>query len=335
MSDSLTRAQPSFYLIRDHDHREIVVVFRGTQSLHDLVVDLTADEETITLPDGQGGQRGFQCHGGILRAARRLIDPSTSPLLTKVDLALRENEGYTLVLTGHSLGAACASVVAALIATRDPGEHPRWRLNASCGLPADRPLRAMCFGQPPIVDGELAALCASGGGEDALVTSVTLGTDVVPRIGVVQIREVRRTLGLLARLRRGVLERRRKADASQAGTHSSASILRSWWRWRRAPIGSDQRAMHEAMAWDVRRELDFHVRRRALLDVADVRLPPGRAIHLERDPKPIEGPDGPEERWIAHAVTDSTSFFALPWLASDCIAAHMPRAYLDACDTLP
>ena len=302
--------------------------------MHDLVVDLTADEEAVTLPDGRGGEGKFVCHGGILRAAQRLIDPATSPLLAKVDAALRENDGYALVLTGHSLGAACASLVAVLIATRDRGDVPNWRLNDSCGLPAGRPIRAVCFGQPPIVDAQLAALCASGG-DDALVTSVNVGNDIVPRIGVAQLREMRRSIGVLARLRRGVLERRRKADADQAGTHASGSVLRSWWRWRRTAPGSDQRATLEAAAWDIRRELDFHLRRRAMLDPSSVRLPPGRAIHLERDPVAVEGEDGPEERWIAYAVDDPASFFALPWLTGDSVAQHMPRFYLDAIETLP
>lgn len=297
------------------------------------MVDLTADEEVLTLPDGRGGQAQFVSHGGILRAAQRLIDPATSPLLAKVDAALQENDGYALVLCGHSLGAACASLVAALIATRDPGDVPNWRLNEKCGLPAGRPIRAMCFGQPPIVDADLAALCASGG-DDALVTSVSLGNDIIPRIGIVQLREMRRSIGVLARLRRGVLERRRKADADQAGTHASGSVLKSWWRWRRTAVGSDERATLEAAAWDIRRELDFHLRRRATLEPASVRLPPGRAIHLERDPIAVEGVDGPEERWIAHTVDDPRSFFAVPWLTSDCIAAHMPRFHADAMDTL-
>lgn len=88
-----------------------MVVFRGTQSLHDIVVDLSAHDEEIDLPAiGQDhGTETFRVHGGILRAARRLIHPSYSPLFAKLKAALEENEGYSLILTGHSLGAACVS----------------------------------------------------------------------------------------------------------------------------------------------------------------------------------------------------------------------------------
>ena len=184
----------------------------------------------------------------------------------------------------------------------------------------------MCFASPPIVDGPLAQLCAIGG-EEALITSVTLGTDIVPRIGFVQIRETRRTLGLLARTRRGVLEKKRKADADQAGTHAATSILQAWRAWRKA--GPEQRRAIEGQMWDIRKDIDWRYRQRIQDDLATTRLPPGRAIHLERDPMRLT--DDGEEIWAAYEVHDPAVFFALPIFSLDCVAQHMPRIYLEAC----
>lgn len=99
---------PTVFIVRDHGNKEVVVVFRGTQSLHDIVTDLQAGDEQLVLPslNGPPEERHYSVHGGIYRAVRRLLEP-TAPLFGKVKSALDEHTGYSLVLTGHSLGAAC------------------------------------------------------------------------------------------------------------------------------------------------------------------------------------------------------------------------------------
>ncbi|CAG8674153.1 6666_t:CDS:2, partial [Racocetra fulgida] len=43
--------QPTYYLIRDHTTRSIILALRGTMSVHDLIVDLTCEYEDFQLPE--------------------------------------------------------------------------------------------------------------------------------------------------------------------------------------------------------------------------------------------------------------------------------------------
>ncbi|SCZ87616.1 BZ3500_MvSof-1268-A1-R1_Chr2-2g05082 [Microbotryum saponariae] len=271
--------EPQFYLLRDDLHGEVVCVVRGTQSLADIRTDLEAGLEPVELPSLDPSSRGtetFKAHAGILAAARRLLDPETSPLFTKLRKALEDHPGYSLVLTGHSLGAAIASTVAFLVGQYTPAEpesiggpsvathatyvlsdheHDRghWTVSPRCGLPAHRPVRAICFAHPATVDLPLAKRCSLG--QTPLVLSVSLGPDAVCRMGIPQVRELRRVLGRLAKNRRKWLKLqksaveaggRRSQSVSQVvpGTkrmqHGKSEILTAWWRWKKLQGGIRQ-----------------------------------------------------------------------------------------------
>jgi hypothetical protein len=96
---------PQFYLIKNPERKQIIVVFRGTQSLHDIVVDLEFQEEVISLPSltNENEVVDYRVHRGILEGAKRLMQPEGSALWGKLNNALIENHGYDLVLTGHSV----------------------------------------------------------------------------------------------------------------------------------------------------------------------------------------------------------------------------------------
>ncbi|SCV70480.1 BQ2448_1874 [Microbotryum intermedium] len=274
--------EPQFYLLRDDLHGEVVCVVRGTQSLADIRTDLEAGLEPVKLPSldpSSSRTETFKAHAGILAAARRLLDPEASPLFTKLRKALEDHPGYSLVLTGHSLGAAIASTVAFLVGQYTPAEpsntateslggpsaathatHAKehesdrghWTISPSCGLPALRPVRAICFAHPATVDLPLAKRCSLG--KVPLVLSVSLGPDAVCRMGIPQVRELRKVLGRLAKNRRKWLKLQPSAVEAQgrsksdpkglSGTkrrpHGKSEILTAWWRWKKLQGGIRQ-----------------------------------------------------------------------------------------------
>ncbi|KAI1305549.1 hypothetical protein EDD11_004934 [Mortierella claussenii] len=134
---------PRYYLLDDVDTKQIVLVLRGTKSLHDLMIDLTCDaadlwldHDTTPLKDAQGNvgafeaknnrrkQRPFKVHGGFLKAARTIASAETIGIQEKVKAALEARPGYSLLLIGHSLGAGITSILSMLWADPATGLTP-------------------------------------------------------------------------------------------------------------------------------------------------------------------------------------------------------------------
>ncbi|GAA5950944.1 hypothetical protein JCM21900_000381 [Sporobolomyces salmonicolor] len=369
---------PQFYLLRDDLHGEIVCVIRGTQSLADICTDLDGSFVNLDLPPlepaSTSASATYRIHSGILSAARHLLDPTHSPLFAKLAAILTEHSGYSLVLTGHSLGGAMASTLAVLLGTyhsTDPGGG-RWLISPDSGLPAHRPLRAICFAHPTTVNAPLAARCAIGANAP-LVVSLSLGSDVICRMGIPHVRAVRRSLGRLERARKGRDDVRATTPTpgdekteGAAGSARASGVVTSWWRWRKlvaadnrrqgegalaALQGAEELAALEEAAW----------RRRALVegwtdggasaeDDEDTAIPAGKSFHLDRLPPDLERKRR-EERRLAelvegaehdedgrllgvYEVRDPKAFYAAPVLSSDLIKAHLPKEYLDACESL-
>ncbi|KAL8284122.1 hypothetical protein RQP46_004871 [Phenoliferia psychrophenolica] len=354
---------PQFYLLRDDLHAEVICVIRGTQSLADIRTDLEASLEDVHLPslDDPTVSVTFRAHAGILAAARKLLDAESSPLFSKLKTVLEEHAGYRLVLTGHSLGAAIASSLALLIGQytpaneRTPPSLPgpicpdgQWTINSSCGLPANRPLRAICFAHPTTVDIALSRRCALGA--DPLVLSISLASDVVTRMGVPQVRELRRALGRLATTRRGFLKE--KAE----GEHGKSEVLRSWWKWKSLGGGtrgdgekSAEIVEIEEKAWRWRSEMDG--KREEQSPDPSMLVPAGRSLHLDRLPakleaarkrrmEELEDDEGEEEEeeetqvWGLYQVVEPGSFYSCPHLDAELVKSHLPKEYLDSIEAL-
>ena len=341
---------PTFYIVRDYVRRVVCVAVRGTQSFSDIIVDLEMRTEEVELPQVQPAPgEEFRCHAGIWRAAKALVSPE-SKLFEKLRVALEENEGFGVIFCGHSLGGAIASAAALLLGEyrvpdgveRDQGS---WFTNSSTGLPAHRPIRAISFANPVTMTSELASRAAMG--SIPLVTTVVLGSDIIPRAGHGQVRELRRVLGALSRVRR------RHGDR--------VHIVRSYWDWRsivRTGTGSGEqgqgqeqeqeqeqeqdgvlrhrREQIEAQLWSLRREVESELyaavrarseaaSRSAALDTRTLTseaaqggplVPAGRCIWIDKDE--------------LYLVTSPLAFFSLPDLRADMFATHFPAAYEEA-----
>ncbi|GBE78954.1 alpha/beta-hydrolase [Sparassis crispa] len=121
-------------------------------------------------------------HGGMLKMARAM-GGRRKPVHVAVRDALQRNRGYSLVLCGHSLGAG----VAALLALMWANPHTRLTHRRS-GLPRHRTVSAYCFAPPCLTSARLAELA----GEAGLITSFAYSHDVVSRLSLGSVRDMKR-----------------------------------------------------------------------------------------------------------------------------------------------
>ncbi|TPX51847.1 hypothetical protein SeLEV6574_g00020 [Synchytrium endobioticum] len=166
---------PTFYIIVDHPHKQVVLALRGTLSIHDLMVDLTCEYETVTLPSGWEAK----AHGGMLRAAQALTQPGTR-VLESIKKALVELPGYGLMIAGHSLGASLGALLTMLW-----GNPATGTLNGSFGLPVGRVIQCFAFACPQVVDKDTSKLLQS------LVISTAIEDDFIPRLSLGSVRDLR------------------------------------------------------------------------------------------------------------------------------------------------
>lgn len=102
---TLGRAPP-YIIYLDRSNSDIVLAIRG--------LNLARESDYAVLLDNRLGQRKFDggyVHNGLLKAAGWVLDAECDTLR---DL-LEKNPGYTLTVSGHSLGAGVAAMLAILV----------------------------------------------------------------------------------------------------------------------------------------------------------------------------------------------------------------------------
>eukprot|EP00180_Rhodochaete_pulchella_P003577 Plantae.Rhodophyta-Rhodochaete_pulchella.ctg6236.p1 GENE.Plantae.Rhodophyta-Rhodochaete_pulchella.ctg6236~~Plantae.Rhodophyta-Rhodochaete_pulchella.ctg6236.p1 ORF type:complete len:492 (+),score=38.80 Plantae.Rhodophyta-Rhodochaete_pulchella.ctg6236:1935-3410(+) len=146
--------EPGYLVVRDRGRRSIVCVVRSTQSVADVMTDLTVETEPFL---------GDYGHRGIVASAKHMADRTMIPELMRRHV----RDGMEFVLVGHSLGAAVAMALAMYLKTK-----------------TSVPQRISCiaFSPPPFLGRRLAKQAI-----DPSLICVVNGFDVVPRLSVASL----------------------------------------------------------------------------------------------------------------------------------------------------
>uniref|UniRef100_A0A4W6D080 Diacylglycerol lipase-alpha n=1 Tax=Lates calcarifer TaxID=8187 RepID=A0A4W6D080_LATCA len=160
-----------FFVAVDHAKKKVVISIRGTLSPKDALTDLTGDSERLPVEEQHGTWLG---HKGMVLSAEYIKKKLEQEMILSQAFGRDLNKGtmhYGLVIVGHSLGAGTAAILSFLLRPQYPTLH--------------------CYSYSP--PGGLLS-------EDAMeyskefVTSVVLGKDLVPRLGLSQLEGLRRHL---------------------------------------------------------------------------------------------------------------------------------------------
>ncbi|XP_053678204.1 diacylglycerol lipase-alpha [Anopheles nili] len=164
-------AETPFFVAIDYNYNKIVISIRGTLSMKDVLTDLNAEGEPLPLNPPREDWLG---HKGMVQAAIYIKQKLEEENL--IQRALKHNpargtQGFGLILVGHSLGAGTAAILAILMKQEYDVLH--------------------CYSYSP--PGGLLSMPAVEYSK-SFITSVVVGKDVVPRIGLYQMEALRADL---------------------------------------------------------------------------------------------------------------------------------------------
>lgn len=272
---------PGFMVAVDHELNCVVLALRGTSGAKDVLVDLVCEVVPCELAGVQG-----QAHGGMLRAAQRVSERLLRLVLQGLEMleatSVRSPHLPDVLITGHSLGGGVAALLAAL-----------WRDQAA--LPPGRVMQCITFGCPQVLDAEHAMALAN------FTTSVILGDDLVPRLSLTTVQDLRESC-----------LRVNDPEAFQLPSSLSTTSLQA-----RAARGNEDDMAHLAAA---------HAQIAGACHGTSNRLfPAGRLVVLRQAEIPSQDP-----HYVA--LEGSQADVDEMLISSDMAAAHMPARYLKALD---
>ncbi|XP_058127729.1 diacylglycerol lipase-alpha [Anopheles ziemanni] len=164
-------AETPFFVAIDYNYNKIVISIRGTLSMKDVLTDLNAEGEPLPLNPPREDWLG---HKGMVQAAiyiKKKLEEENLIQRALVHNPTRGTQNFGLILVGHSLGAGTAAILAILMKQEYEVLH--------------------CYSYSP--PGGLLSMPAVEYSK-SFITSVVVGKDVVPRIGLYQMEALRADL---------------------------------------------------------------------------------------------------------------------------------------------
>ncbi|XP_026171718.1 sn1-specific diacylglycerol lipase beta [Mastacembelus armatus] len=155
-----------FFVALDHKREAVLVAVRGTLSLRDVLTDLSAECENLPI---EGVSGACYAHKGMCQAASYIYKKLVNDGILNQAFSIAPE--YKLVITGHSLGAGTASLLAILLRNSFPT------------------LQCYSFSPP----GGLLSKALADYSKD-FVVSVVLGKDLVPRLSIPNMEDLRRRI---------------------------------------------------------------------------------------------------------------------------------------------
>uniref|UniRef100_A0A6B2EG71 Diacylglycerol lipase-alpha n=1 Tax=Phlebotomus kandelakii TaxID=1109342 RepID=A0A6B2EG71_9DIPT len=160
-----------FFVAIDYTKQKVVISIRGTLSMKDILTDLNAEAECLPLHPPREDWLG---HKGMVQAAvyiKQKLDEENLIQRALHHNPERNTPSFGLVIVGHSLGGGTAAILAILL----KNDHPSLQ----------------CFSYSP--PGGLLSMPAVEYSK-SFITTVVVGKDVVPRIGLHQMETLRADL---------------------------------------------------------------------------------------------------------------------------------------------
>ncbi|KAL0280575.1 UNVERIFIED_CONTAM: hypothetical protein PYX00_001834 [Menopon gallinae] len=241
-----------FFVAVDYSRKKIIVSIRGTLSLQDVITDLNAEGETIPINPPREDWVG---HKGMVQVAVHIQNKLLSESI--LNQAFNHNpqrgtQNFKLVIVGHSLGAGAAAILSILLRQHYPD--------------------LVCFSYSP-PGGTISISAAEY--TKSFITSVVVGKDVVPRIGLHQMESLR--ADLMHAIKRSKDPKWKTISCSVfccgcAGLPTSAAELQA----------DDSMQVEYKKDKDRAREYVFHSQSNVALTSHQPLYPPGRIIHIVR-----------------------------------------------------
>lgn len=168
--------RPCYYVAVDNSNGYIVISVRGSLQVGDLLSDVNASSVQKTMLGGMGW-----VHEGMLASAS-YIHCCVKDVLSK---ACARRPGWTVLVTGHSLGGGVASVLAMML--RDSGD-----------VPDTAEVRCATIGSAAVMCAELARRSVGW------CTSIVLGSDPIPHLSHASLENLMTELSDASPLKQGV-----------------------------------------------------------------------------------------------------------------------------------
>ncbi|XP_065890027.1 diacylglycerol lipase-beta-like isoform X3 [Dysidea avara] len=112
---------PPFSLCFDHPNKAVVLSIRGSMSLKDALTDMHISMQDITVDDDKYKNLVTKVHCGMYGAAKNVMKQVNNRL--EMVFAYDKYHDYKLIISGHSLGAGVAAVLAVLYHSRYENLH--------------------------------------------------------------------------------------------------------------------------------------------------------------------------------------------------------------------